>query len=134
MIKNALILSNYLKSRLVNFYISEFPFRLETKKTLSMEASSIKESKESHQITAATKYCLSAVVMYGANSSGKSNVLQASCRPRVSFARQCKIKSWRRTNHQSFKLIMNQHKNRHPSEIHCEHRQNQISISALIMT
>ena len=60
---------------LVNFTFQNFrSFRDE--KTLSMEAGSIKELKES-VIQKESYRLLPAAVMYGANSSGKSNVLLA---------------------------------------------------------
>ncbi len=60
---------------LINFTFQNFrSFRDE--KTLSLEAGSIKELKES-VITKGTYRLLPVAVMYGANSSGKSNVLMA---------------------------------------------------------
>ncbi len=60
---------------LINFTFGNFrSFRDE--KTLSMEAGSIKELNES-VITKDSYRLLPAAVMYGANSSGKSNVLEA---------------------------------------------------------
>lgn len=60
---------------LINFTFQNFrSFRDE--KTLSLEAGSIKELKES-VINKGTYHLLPAAVMYGANSSGKSNVLMA---------------------------------------------------------
>ena len=60
---------------LVNFTVKNYrSFKLE--RTFSMEASSIKEHKES--VISEGKYSLLPLaVLYGANSGGKSNLIQA---------------------------------------------------------
>jgi len=60
---------------LINFTVGNYR-SFKEKKTLSMEATAIKELKES--VIEENKYrLLPSAVIYGANSSGKSNLLKA---------------------------------------------------------
>lgn len=64
-----------IKSMLINFTVGNYR-SFKEKKTLSMEATAIKELKESVIVKDGYKLLPSAVI-YGANSSGKSNLLKA---------------------------------------------------------
>lgn len=87
---------------LVNFTFQNFrSFRDE--KTLSMEAGSIKELKES-VIHKDSYRLLPAAVMYGANSSGKSNVLLALMTMRSVLLGSVRLNPKDELNFQPFKL------------------------------
>lgn len=87
---------------LVNFTFQNFrSFRDE--KTLTMEAASIKELRES--ILVRDKYSLlPAAVLYGANSSGKSNVLLALLTMRTVLLSSVRLNPTDELNYQPFKL------------------------------
>jgi AAA15 family ATPase/GTPase len=87
---------------LVNFTFQNFR-SIRDEKTLSMEASSIKELKES-VINNGSYKILPAAVMYGANSSGKSNVLQALQTMRGVLLDSVKLNPKDELNYQPFKL------------------------------
>ncbi|MGL5981060.1 MAG: AAA family ATPase [Phocaeicola sp.] len=87
---------------LVNFTFQNFrSFRDE--KTLNMEAGSIKELKES-VILRNSYHLLPAAVMYGANSSGKSNVLMALMTMRSVLLSSVRLNPNDELNFQPFKL------------------------------
>lgn len=87
---------------LVNFTFQNFrSFRDE--KTLSMEAGSIKELKES-VIQKDSYHLLPTAVMYGANSSGKSNVLMALMTMRSVLLGSVKLNPKDELDFQPFKL------------------------------
>lgn len=87
---------------LVNFTFQNFrSFRDE--KTLSMEAGSIKELSES-VIVHDSYRLLPAAVMYGANSSGKSNVLLALMTMRSVLLGSVRLNPKDELNFQPFKL------------------------------
>ena len=87
---------------LINFTFQNFrSFRDE--KTLSLEAGSIKELKESI-ITKGAYRLLPAAVMYGANSSGKSNVLLALMAMRNVLLESVRLNPKDELDFQPFKL------------------------------
>lgn len=90
---------------LINFTFQNFR-SFKNEKTLSMEAGSIKELKES-VIQTGSYRLLPAAVMYGANSSGKSNVLKALMTMRSVLLDSVRLNPQDELNFQPFKLDLN---------------------------
>lgn len=81
----------YKESMLINFTVGNYR-SFKEKKTLSMEATAIKELKESVIVKDGYKLLPSAVI-YGANSSGKSNLLKAISKFRDIVSTSSKLNS-----------------------------------------
>ncbi len=101
---------------LINFTVGNFR-SFKEKKTLSMEASSITELKE-RVITKGKHKLLPSAVIYGANSSGKSNFIEAIQRFKMLIFISTKLSSASPLNIEPF--LLNPNKEKEPSYFEIE--------------
>lgn len=101
---------------LINFTVGNYR-SFKEKKTLSMEATAIKELKESVIVKDGYKLLTSAVI-YGANSSGKSNLLKAIDKFRAIVINSSKLNSTDKLNITPF--LLNEDTAKEPSYFEME--------------